>query len=517
VLRALLYLHAPSRSVLSINTQVSDWFLAFWSAHPDPTQRNSLGFYALTVVGVVVTAAVSGLCFAMVSVAASKSLHNKVFASVMRAPMGWFDTQPVGRILSRFTGDLDQVDVALPFSLENSLDLLTQCGLAVVLIAIFLPFFLVAVPPILVIFLVITGYFRRAARELKRLEAISRSPLVSFVQAVMAGLPSIRAYSQQERYAEMARMVVDEQTKAYFWFYALNRWVGIRLDWITTLIAFITVVLCVASRDNLQPGIAGLTVLYALRTGGVFQFALRQLAESEAYLTAVERLRYYSSGIPHEEVTAAPPYSEKDAFDALAAAKPISTSSVILEESASALSSSRADVGTSFTRETPQAGSKAVEIPRKVTATGADEHAAGGCAHPAWYPRSWNQAIISSGWPLYGAIELRGVSVRYRRELPLVLKNVSLSIAGGLRVGVVGRTGSGKTTLSLALMRLLEPAAGQVIIDGLDISRINLYQLRSHVAVIPQVCMCAATVLIVVGLFGSMVCCLSSCQCLAAR
>jgi ABC-type multidrug transport system fused ATPase/permease subunit len=414
-----------------------------------------------------VSATMSSLCFAIISVSASRVLHNQVFASVMRAPMSWFDTQPTGRILSRFTGDLDQVDVALPFSLENSIDLLTQCVLAVILIVIFLPWFLIAIPPVLLVFWLVTGYFRRAVRELKRLDSISRSPLVSHIQAVMAGLSSIRAYGQQERYIEAARHVIDQQTKSFFWFYALNRWVGIRLDWITTFVAFITVVLCVASRSSLEPGLAGLTVLYALRTAGVFQFALRQQAETEAYLTAVERLRHYTTAIPHETMTTGTEYSESEVLSLLKAG-------------------ATAPDAVTMKVELPLHGRELMASTRAATALD-DEKFAGGCAFPGWYSRTWNQAILREAWPRVGTIELRGVSVRYRANLPLVLRDLNLRIRGGLRVGVVGRTGSGKTTLSLALMRLLELSSGQIIIDDLDISRINLYQLRSHVAVIPQV------------------------------
>ena len=67
------------------------------------------GYYAVTVSGIIVMALLSGIAFASVTVSASRALHDSVFAAVMRAPMGWFDTQPTGRILSRFTGDLDAV------------------------------------------------------------------------------------------------------------------------------------------------------------------------------------------------------------------------------------------------------------------------------------------------------------------------------------------------------------------------------------------------------------------------
>lgn len=76
--------------------------------------------------------------------------------------------------------------------------------------------------------------------------------------------------------------------------------------------------------------------------------------------------------------------------------------------------------------------------------------------------------------------------VRYRPNTPLVLKGVSLTIQGGEKVGVVGRTGSGKSTLIQVLFRLIEPSAGNIMIDGINISSVGLHDLRSRFGIIPQ-------------------------------
>jgi ATP-binding cassette subfamily C (CFTR/MRP) protein 1 len=85
-----------------------------------------------------------------------------------------------------------------------------------------------------------------------------------------------------------------------------------------------------------------------------------------------------------------------------------------------------------------------------------------------------------------GSIELQGVCLRYRADLPLVLNQVTFSVAPCDKVGVVGRTGAGKSSLVVALLRLVELEAGKVFIDGVDISGIGLHALRSGMAVIPQ-------------------------------
>ncbi|KAL8167765.1 hypothetical protein V2J09_009264 [Rumex salicifolius] len=89
-------------------------------------------------------------------------------------------------------------------------------------------------------------------------------------------------------------------------------------------------------------------------------------------------------------------------------------------------------------------------------------------------------------WPSKGNVDIKDLQVRYRPNTPLVLKGVTLSIKGGEKIGVVGRTGSGKSTLIQVFFRLVEPSAGKIIIDGIDISALGLYDLRSRFGIIPQ-------------------------------
>ncbi|XP_028333034.1 canalicular multispecific organic anion transporter 2 isoform X2 [Gouania willdenowi] len=89
-------------------------------------------------------------------------------------------------------------------------------------------------------------------------------------------------------------------------------------------------------------------------------------------------------------------------------------------------------------------------------------------------------------WPSMGNVEFHSYSVRYREGLDLVLKNLSLSVSGGEKIGIVGRTGAGKSSMTLCLFRLLEAAAGEIIIDQVKISEIGLHDLRSKLTIIPQ-------------------------------
>ena len=89
-------------------------------------------------------------------------------------------------------------------------------------------------------------------------------------------------------------------------------------------------------------------------------------------------------------------------------------------------------------------------------------------------------------WPAEGHVEIKDVFLKYRPELPDVLRGLSMDVAPGEKIGIVGRTGAGKSTIMAALYRLVELSAGSILIDGVDVSKIGLKDLRSALAIIPQ-------------------------------
>lgn len=108
------------------------------------------------------------------------------------------------------------------------------------------------------------------------------------------------------------------------------------------------------------------------------------------------------------------------------------------------------------------------------------------CQIPSEAPTIIDNSRPPPSWPGNGKIELKDLQVRYKENLPIVLHGVTCTFPGGKKIGIVGRTGSGKSTLIQALFRLIEPTCGKIMIDDIDISTIGLHDLRSRLGIIPQ-------------------------------
>ncbi|KAH9804130.1 ABC transporter C family member 3 [Citrus sinensis] len=105
---------------------------------------------------------------------------------------------------------------------------------------------------------------------------------------------------------------------------------------------------------------------------------------------------------------------------------------------------------------------------------------------PSEPPLEIEESRPNHSWPSHGKIDLRDLQVRYAPHMPFVLRGISCTFPGEKKTGIVGRTGSGKSTLIQTLFRIVEPAAGQILIDGIDISLIGLHDLRTRLSIIPQ-------------------------------
>ncbi|KAE9419361.1 hypothetical protein Angca_002423, partial [Angiostrongylus cantonensis] len=388
----------------------------------DPDTHYYSSFYVISLIILSLSGLLKAMIFVKVSLNAASRLHNGMFSSVIRGTVGFFDSTPTGRILNRFSKDMDEIDVKLPFTAEVFLQNMITCtGYLLVIIWVF-PAFLVACVPLMAIFLLFVTCFRAGIRSLKRSENISRSPLFDHISTTIEGLACIHSYGQTMRFMETLKHYLDANSGAVFMFQSAMRWLAVWLDLLVVMITSIVAFFIVVLTGTLSPADAGMALAFAVQMSGIFQFAVRTQTELEAKMTSVERVAYYSE--------------------------------VYLSDSLSRNTWRK----LSFLQNIPLEGEwetpKGVDVPKE--------------------------------WPQNGQINFHSVKLRYRPKFPLTLDNVTFEIKSKEKVGVIGRTGSGKSSLCNVLCRLYPVTWGRIFIDGVDISTIGLHRLRKAMSVIPQ-------------------------------
>lgn len=324
-------------------------------------------------------------------------LLNKVF----RAKLRFFDATPIGRIMNRFSRDIELIDQQLaPMAQGSFISLIITTSTLVLIICITPAFFIFAVF-IMAMFYFIALFYLTLSRELKRYESISRSPIHQHFSETLIGVTTIRAYGDEHRFMRENLEKIDNNNRPFFYLWVANRWLHLRVDTAGSLVSFFAGAFVILSVKHLDAGLAGLSLSYAISFTESALWIVRLYAEVEMTMNSVERLQEYLD---------------------------------IEQEPAQYI--------------------------------------------PATQP--------PADWPTKGEIEVKDLSLRYSPELPLVIKDVTFDVASTSKVGIVGRTGAGKSTIITALFRFLDPEAGSIKIDGVEITSIGLTTLRQAITIIPQ-------------------------------
>ncbi|PIN19056.1 Multidrug resistance-associated protein/mitoxantrone resistance protein, ABC superfamily [Handroanthus impetiginosus] len=332
----------------------------------------------------------------------SRALFSQLLISLFRAPMSFYDSTPLGRILSRVSSDLSIVDLDVPFNLIFTVGSTTNCYANLAVLAVITWQVLFVSIPMIYLAIRLQRYYFSSAKELMRINGTTKSFVANHLAESVAGVTTIRAFKEEDRFFDKNLELIDTNGSPYFHYFSANEWLIQRLETLSaTVLSFAGLCMVLLPPGTFSSGFIGMALSYGLSLNMSLVFSINNQCMLANYIISVERLDQYMH-IPSE----AP--------------------EVIKEN------------------------------------------------RPPTY------------WPTEGKVEIQDLQIKYRPDAPLVLRGITCTFKGGHKIGIVGRTGSGKTTLIGALFRLVEPFGGKIVVDGINISRIGLHDLRSRFGIIPQ-------------------------------
>ncbi|EAT42552.1 AAEL005937-PA [Aedes aegypti] len=393
--------------ILFLGTQLAasgaDFWVAFWYVDSTNGSLRSTEFcmtvHGALVISIFLIAISRSISFYKTSVRASQNLHDSMFKGCVSTSMRFYDTNPSGRILNRFSKDMGSVDELLPKAILDATQIILNMLGTIVVTVIVNPMFLIPLAVLGVIFIYLRKVYLKTSKNIKRLEGITRSPVFSHLAASLAGLPTIRAFAAQNELIREFDSHQDIHTAAFYMFITSSTAFGFALDLLCLIFVLVVVFSFLIIDTHILGDRVGLAITQAMALTGMLQWGIRQSAEVANFMMSVERLLEYRDLKPEKQP----------------------------------------------------------DQPR----------------------------ILNKGWPEAGRLLFKNVSYRYFEGGSLVLKNLNFEILPMEKIGIVGRTGAGKSSLIGALFRLAQ-VEGDILIDGVNTGEISLENLRSKISIIPQ-------------------------------
>ncbi|XP_072823404.1 ATP-binding cassette sub-family C member 12 isoform X4 [Vicugna pacos] len=281
----LLSLFVVSLFLLMIGSSAfSNWWLGLWldqgsqcgpqgntgtcevgTVPVDTGPRGHQWVYMGSMVSMLLFGVTKGFAFTKTTLTASSSLHDRVFDKVLESPMSFFDRTPTGRLMNRFSKDMDELDVRLPFHAENFLQQFFMVLFILVILTAVFPAVLLVLAGLAVGFFILLRIFHRGVQELKKVENISRSPWFSHVTSTMQGLGTIHAYDKREDCVDKFKMLNDENCSHLLYFNCALRWFALRMDVLMNIVTFIVALLVTLSFSSISASSKGLSLSYIIQ------------------------------------------------------------------------------------------------------------------------------------------------------------------------------------------------------------------------------------------------------------
>lgn len=324
-------------------------------------------------------------------------LHNQALKGIALSPSVYFDKNPTGRIINRFTKDISVVDGPLQFYLYEFMSTTILLLGNVLVVVIIVPYSLIAFPFWAAVFFFLFKYVSPIIFVLKRMELVSRTPLVSSLNVMLNGLTTIRCMKFQKKFSTELSLNVQNYLRTYITFHIFMRFNQFYADLGSTLIVILNIIVIVATRGYIPSGLAAFNLSMSTSILGVASIWSKNILELESNMSAAQRLLDYTD-LPTEGI----------------------------------------------------------------------------------YTTNANHQITK------GHIIFDNIFLKYRPEFPFVLSGLSFEIQPGEKVGIVGRTGAGKSSVLQVLFRLVNPHSGKILLDGVDHMQMGVHEIRQQMSVIPQ-------------------------------
>ena len=413
--RILLLVCCASIEVLSVfyGRLLGFWTQGSWS--PDTSMRVLGGIIG----GFLLALVLREILLVNGGFRAANVLHKLALNRVVRAVVSFFDTNPAGRILNRFSNDVGVLDRALLTATNDLLDAVFFFAGIFVTIWVIAPWILLPGAALIAFIFFLARLSKRAIVEGRGVELLTRSPVYSLFSLTLSGLVSIKVYGQQNRFIKDFTYLLNRNIRAYNGYYDCTRAFGFYCDLSSGVFSCVGIAILLALRKQ-DPAVVGLACTYLLSITEYIQWAMRQILMHLMLMSSTARIKSYTE----------------------------------LEEEA-----------------------------------------------PLHQPNDAN-LLTQGSWPSQGEVQFNNIFMRYRKNTDVVLKGLTFSAKPGEKIGCVGRTGAGKSSIIQTLFRLTEidendkvvlssgsganNGGGNIVIDGVDISTLGLHTLRQSISIIPQ-------------------------------
>nr|XP_042909398.1 ABC transporter C family member 13 [Parasteatoda tepidariorum] len=477
--------------LMQASRTTSDWWLSYWvssvcsncssnfSAFEEMgdlsgKKNRSLSFYLYIYGGLALINSIFTLfrafLFAWAGIKAALFLHNSLLQRIVKATVSFFDVTPLGRIMNRFSSDVYCIDDTLPFIVNILLAQVFSLAGCIFITCYGLPWIIIIIFVLSMLYFNIQRYYRWTSRELKRLTNISLSPIYAHLSETLCGQTTIRVMAASSRFFKEMLEHIDLNVRACLAMSAASQWLNLRLQLIGVVVVTSVSLIALLERE--------FGTVDAVKQCNVF---------TKPRLFFKEMLEHIDLNVRACLAMSAASQWLNLRLQLIGVVVVTSVSLIaLMEREFGAVDAGLVGLALSYALSITSLLNGAIiaftETEKEIVSV---ERVSEYIENVKTEPHDFLQ-MPPFAWPIHGAISFVNVSLCYRQSSPYVLKNITFETRPGEKIGIVGRTGSGKTSLIQVLYRMVDCFEGTVFIDGVNIANLPLEKLRSSLSVIPQ-------------------------------